>query len=101
VIRPGDILPRADLSSELMVAVLSNSMHLQARTGRVICCPYVPGTVADDTLPLVVAVPDPAGTLLPELVQWLPVSAFGDPFGNIGRGALDQATAIVGALITP
>jgi hypothetical protein len=99
VIRPGDLLPRADNASELMVAVLSNSMHLQARTGRVICCPYVPGRVADDTLPLVVAVPDPAGTLLPELVQWLPVVALGEPFGNVGPEALGQATVIVGALI--
>ncbi|MEV6970414.1 hypothetical protein AB0M47_35440 [Hamadaea sp. NPDC051192] len=100
MIRPGDVMPRADTTSELMVAVLSNSMHLQARTGRVVCCPYVPGTVADDTLPLVVPVPDPPGTLLPELVQWLPVSALGDPFGNVGPAALEQATAIVGALIT-
>lgn len=101
MIRPGDLVPRADDTSELMVAVLSNTMHLQARTGRVICCPYVPGTVADDTLPLVVAVPDPAGTLLPELVQWLPVVALGDPFANIGPEALRQAGAIVGALIAP
>jgi mRNA-degrading endonuclease toxin of MazEF toxin-antitoxin module len=99
VIRPGDVLPRSDNASELMVAVLSNSMHLQARTGRVLCCPYVPGTVADDSLPLVVPVPDPPGTLLPELVQWLPVAALGDPFGNVGPEALSQATAIVGALI--
>lgn len=84
-----------------MVAVLSNTMHLQARTGRVICCPYVPGTVADDTLPLVVPVPAPAGTLLPELVQWLPVAALGDPIANIGSDAVRQASAIVAALINP
>lgn len=93
-------MPRVDKASELMVTVLSNSMHLQARTGRVVCCPYVPGAVADATLPLVVPVPDPPGTLLPELVQWLPVSALGDPLGNVGPEALRQATAIVGALIT-
>ncbi len=100
MIRPGDIAPRLDTTTELMVVVLSNSMHLQAQTGRVICCPYVPGTLTDDALPLVVAVAEPSGTLLPELVQWLPLSALGDPLGNVGPQALGQTSAIVTALIS-
>jgi hypothetical protein len=100
VIRPGDIAPRADTRTELMVAVLSNSMHLQAQTGRVICCPYVPGALAEDAMPLVVTVTAPPGTLLPELVQWLPLSALGDPLGNVGPLALSQTSAIVTALIS-
>jgi hypothetical protein len=86
-------------STELMVVVLSNSMHLQAQTGRVICCPFVPGPVPDDAMPLVVTVAEPRGTLLPELVQWLPLSALGDPSGNVGPLALSQTSAIVAALI--
>lgn len=100
MIRPGDIAPRLDTTTELMVVVLSNSMHLQAQTGRVICCPYVPGTLTDDDLPLVVAVAEPSGTLLPELVQWLPMSALGEPLGNVGPRALGQTSAIVTALIS-
>ena len=100
MIRPGDVAPRLDTRTELIVVVLSNSMHLQAQTGRVICCPYVPGTLAEDALPLVVAVTEPSGTLLPELVQWLPLSALGEPLGNVGPQALNQTSAIVTALIT-
>ncbi|MFC7547742.1 hypothetical protein [Plantactinospora sp. GCM10030261] len=100
MIRPGDVAPRLDTRTELMVVVLSNSMHLQARTGRVICCPFVPGVPADDAMPLVVAVTEPSGTLLPELVQWLPLSALGEPLGNVGPMALDQTGAIVTALVT-
>lgn len=100
MIRPGDVVPRLDTRTELMVVVLSNSMHLQAQTGRVICCPYVPGALTEDAMPLVVAVTEPSGTLLPELVQWLPVSALGEPLGNVGPVALDQTSAIVTALIS-
>lgn len=93
-------MPRLDTRTELMVVVLSNSMHLQAQTGRVICCPFVPGALAEDMMPLVVAVTEPSGTLLPELVQWLPMSALGDPLGNVGPTGLNQTSAIVTALIS-
>ena len=42
-IAPGDIAPREDSSRELYVAVLSNSIHLAANTGRVISGPFIPG----------------------------------------------------------
>lgn len=100
MIRPGDLAARLDTRTELMVVVLSNSMHLQAQTGRVICCPFVPGALTEDAMPLVVAVTEPSGMLLPELVQWLPLSALGEPMGNIGPTALGQASAIVTALIS-
>jgi len=101
VIAAGDVARRLDTDGDLMVVVLSNSMHVMARTGRVITCPYVPGTVADETMALVVGVDEPPGTLLAELVQWLPVSALGDPIGNIGPVAAARASAIVTALISP
>jgi hypothetical protein len=101
VIASGDITRREDANGELLIAVLSNSMHIAARTGRVICCPYVPGRIADDTLPLVVGVENPPGTLLTELVQWLPIAALGEPIGNVGTDALARAGAIISALISP
>lgn len=100
MIRSGDIVPRLDTRTELMVVVLSNAMHLQAQTGRAICCPFVPGNIAEGAMPLVVAVTEPSGTLLPELVQWLPLSALGDPLGNVGPLVLGQTGAIVTALIS-
>ena len=96
---PGDIAPRRDTSSDLYVAVLSNSIHLAAHTGRVITCPFIPGRIPDDTMAMVVAVDEPEGTLLPELVQWLPDSALGHPIGTISAASLRETTSIVKALI--
>jgi mRNA-degrading endonuclease toxin of MazEF toxin-antitoxin module len=101
VIRSGDIVPRQDTNSELFVVVLSNSIHLQAHTGRVVTCPYIPGQVADTDMPLVVGSQnEPRGTLLAELVQWLPVTALADPVGNVGEDALRRTSAIISALIS-
>ena len=100
MIAPGDIAPRQDSSPELYVAVLSNSIHLAANTGRVITCPFIPGQIPDDAMAMVVAIHQPEGTLLPELVQWLPSSALGEPIGTVGAEALGEATSIVAALIS-
>ena len=99
MITPGDIAPRRDSSRELYVAVLSNSIHLGAETGRIITCPFIPGRLPDATMAMVVAVDHPEGTLLPELVQWLPKSALAEPIGSVGPAALGETTSIVKALL--
>jgi hypothetical protein len=100
VITPGDIAPRQDTSRELYVAVLSNSIHLAANTGRVITCAFIPGQVPDDAMAMVVPIGQPEGTLVPELVQWLPISALGEPIGSVGSAALSEAASIVTAQIS-
>lgn len=100
MIAPGDIAPRRDSDHELYVAVLSNAFHLAADTGRVITCPFVPGVPPDDVMAMVVAVEQPDGTLLPELVQWLPRSALDEPIGTIGTTALRATASIVTTLIS-
>ncbi|MFY9918846.1 MAG: toxin [Mycobacterium sp.] len=100
MIAPGDIAPRRDGEHELYVAVLSNAIHLAADTGRVITCPFIPGRVPDDAIAMVVAVEKPEGTLLPELVQWLPLVALDEPIGTIGVAALRETATIVAALIS-
>jgi hypothetical protein len=100
VIAPGDIAPRRDSERELYVAVLSNAIHLAAHTGRVITCPFVPGRVPDDIMAMVVVIDHPEGTLLPELVQWLPGSALDEPIGTVGGPALREAASIVNTLIS-
>jgi mRNA-degrading endonuclease toxin of MazEF toxin-antitoxin module len=100
VITSGDIAPRQDSSRELYVAVLSNSIHLAANTGRVITCPFIPGRIPEDTMAMVVPINQPEGTLLPELVQFLPSSALGEPIGTVGAIALGEAASIVAALIS-
>lgn len=99
LIAPGDIAPRRDSEHELYVAVLSNALHRAADTGRVITCPFIPGRVPEDLLAMVVAVEQPNGTLLPELVQWLHVAALGAPLGNAGVAALREAASVVTALL--
>ena len=42
----------------------------------------------------------PEGTLLPELVQWLPSAGLGEPIGTLGAAKLRETTAIVTGLIT-
>jgi hypothetical protein len=49
---------------------------------------------------MVVAVQDPEGAALPELVQWLPVAALDEPIGNIGDTALSDTTRIISALVS-
>lgn len=99
MIAPGDIAPRRDSEHELYVAVLSNALHRATDTGRVITCPFIPGRVPEDLLAIVVAVEQPNGTLLPELVQWLHVAALGAPLGNAGVAALREAASVVTALL--
>ena len=100
MIRPGDIAPRRDTGQEMYVVVLSNSIHLAADTGRLIICPYIPGRTPDDDMALVVAVPEPSGVLLPELIQWLPTAALDDPIGNVGTEALRETVRLMTALVT-
>lgn len=100
MITPGDIAPRRDSEHELYVVVLSNSIHLTADTGRVVTCPFIPGEIPDAAMAMVVPVAEPAGVVLPELVQWLPVVALDEPIGNVGAAALRETATIVAALVS-
>ncbi|MEO6794621.1 MAG: toxin [Mycobacterium sp.] len=100
MIAPGDIVPRRDTDHELYVVVLSNSLHLVADTGRVIICPFIPGQIPDAAMAMIVAVAQPEGAVLPELVQWLPLVALDEPIGNIGAAALQETATVVTALIS-
>ncbi|MEN4476607.1 toxin [Mycolicibacterium cosmeticum] len=97
---PGDITPRRDSNQELYVVILSNAIHLAAATGRVITCPFIPGEIPSDTMAMIVTAQQPKGVLLPELVQWLPITALDEPIGNVGAKALADTTTIVTALVS-
>lgn len=99
MINPGDIAQRRDTEHELYVAVLSNAFHLAADTGRVISCPFLPGRLPESAMAMVVGVEYPQGTLLPELVQWLPRAALDKPIGTIGATALRETSVIIASLI--
>jgi len=100
VIGPGDVVPRRDSDHGVLVVVLSNAIHLAADTGRVVTCPFIPGSIPDGTMAMVVPVARPDGVVLPELVQWVPFTALDEPIGNVGSEQLVAARAIVSALIS-
>ncbi|GAB2521656.1 toxin [Nocardia heshunensis] len=99
MIRPGAICPRRDTDSEIYVAILSSATHIEAETGRVFVCPFIPGELPEGVMAFDVTVPTPTGLLLPELTQWLPVSALDEPIGNTGPQALTRATSLVASLL--
>jgi mRNA-degrading endonuclease toxin of MazEF toxin-antitoxin module len=99
VIVSGDVVPRRDTDTEFYVVILSNETHIRADTGRMITCPFIPGALPAGAMALVVAVTQPQGVLLPELVQWLPSAALDDAIGNVGPAALHEAALIVGSLL--
>jgi hypothetical protein len=49
---------------------------------------------------IVVTVDRPDGTLLPELVHWLPTEALGEPIGTVSPAALSETSSIVAALVS-
>lgn len=78
----------------------SNADHLAAATGRVITCPFIPGEIPSDAMAMAIVVRGPEGTVLPELVQWLPTAALDEPIGSIGSSALRETIGIVAALVS-
>lgn len=100
MIAAGDVAPRRDVDRDFYVVVLSNTIHLAAGTERIITCPFIPGEIPGGTMSMVIPVSHPAGIVLPELVQWLPISALDQPIGNIGSAALTETATIVTALIS-
>lgn len=69
------------------VLVLSGAQYLAADKGRVVVCQVIPGAVPDDFTAVhrVRYQPenelDTIGLAVPDLIDWYPVSALGEPVG--------------------
>ncbi|GAA4405589.1 toxin [Tsukamurella soli] len=96
----GDVVVRADHESERYVVVLSGPLHIAAGTGRLITCPFIPGTLDEGAMVMTVSCVSPRGLVLPELVQWLPRSALGESIGTVDAAAVREAVGIVAALMS-
>lgn len=62
-------------------------MYNDALTGRVVVCPVIPGEPLpydDYAADVGISVPT-AGTVLPELIGWMPVSGLGGCLGALGE----------------
>ena len=71
---------------------------MAANTGRLITCPFIPGRIPDDTMAMVIAVDQPAGAALPELVQWLPSVALDEAVtlsSQCNAAIIEKSTATV------
>ncbi|MFD0560112.1 hypothetical protein FB566_4106 [Stackebrandtia endophytica] len=97
MLRTGDICTNLD-SPALSVCVLSNRMHLDAGTGRVMVCPIIPGRPPlDELVGIVPCSGDRA--LLPEMTHWLPQSAIEATGERVGAGEVAEAVRLVYSLI--
>ncbi len=70
--RQGEVWARAD------ALIVSADMYNNAGTGRVIVCPVIPGDpLPHDDYAADAGITDPLpGTVLPELVAWMPTDAW-------------------------
>jgi hypothetical protein len=83
----------------MLVCVLSNKMHIDAGTGRVLVCPFVAGRPPIDDLVGIVMCDDLDGVLLPELTHWLPMSALSGTGQRAPRENVAQAVRLVYSLV--
>ncbi|MFI9509474.1 hypothetical protein [Nocardia sp. NPDC052566] len=96
--RQGEIrrLVAAKSVAPIYVLVLSGPRYLAAGKGRVVVCQVVPGVVPDDfTSVHRVSYRDADGTdtiglAIPDLIDWYPVAALGEPVG----AATDTAAVV-------
>ena len=97
--RQGEIWERGDRPT--LALVLSSDLYNEAGPGRVIVCPVVPGEpLAADTFATDVAITAPLmGTVLPELIEWLPASDLTHPRGTVEVPAWRQIDQIVRAVL--
>ena len=81
--RQGEIWERGDRPT--LALILSSDLYNEAGPGRVIVCPVRPGEPLpseDFTADIAISAPL-LGTVLPELIEWLPVSGLTHPRGAV------------------
>ena len=72
--RQGEVWARGDQPT--LALIVSSDMYNEAATGRVIVCPVIPGEpLPNDDFAADVGVTAPVtGTIVPELIGWIPAS---------------------------
>jgi mRNA-degrading endonuclease toxin of MazEF toxin-antitoxin module len=94
-VRQGEVWARADAPSYALV--VSADMYNNAGTGRVVVCPVIPGDpLPHDDYAADVGIADPvSGTVLPELVAWMPVAGLSRRIGPIPADAWQRVDQIL------
>jgi mRNA-degrading endonuclease toxin of MazEF toxin-antitoxin module len=85
-VRQGEVWARGDQPT--LALIVSSDMYNSANTGRVIVCPVIPGgRLPNDDFAADVGISAPVtGTVLPELIGWMPASGLSAPLGALGAG---------------
>ena len=104
--RQGEIRPLLATASTvpIHVLVLSGPRYLAAGKGRVVVCRVLPGAVPDDftSVHRVSYQPDGGvdtiGLAVPDLIDWYPASALGEPVGLVPD--MGPVVRLVGALFS-
>jgi mRNA-degrading endonuclease toxin of MazEF toxin-antitoxin module len=98
-VRQGEIWERGDRPT--LALILSSDLYNEAGPGRVIVCPVVPGEpLPADEFAADIAISSPLkGTVLPELIEWLPASGLTHPRGAVSALDLRQIDQVVRAVL--
>ncbi len=93
--RQGEVWARADTPAYALI--VSADMYNNAGTGRVIVCPVIPGDpLPHDDYAADAGITDPLpGTVLPELVAWVPTSGLSHRLGPIPDDAWQRVDQIL------
>lgn len=97
--RQGEIWERGDRPA--LALILSSDLYNEAGPGRVIVCPVVPGEpIPAEGFTTDVPISSPLkGTVLPELIEWLPGSGLTHPRGAVSESDWRQIDQIVRAVL--
>ncbi|NUR63880.1 MAG: type II toxin-antitoxin system PemK/MazF family toxin [Catenulispora sp.] len=97
--RQGEIWERGDRPT--LALVLSSDLYNEAGPGRVIVCPVIPGEPlpAEEFATDITIVNPLAGTVLPELIEWLPASGLTHPRGAVSRPDWQKVDQVVRAVL--
>ncbi|MBS2531455.1 type II toxin-antitoxin system PemK/MazF family toxin [Catenulispora sp. NF23] len=97
--RQGEIWERGDRPT--LALILSSNLYNEAGPGRVIVCPVIPGEPlpAEDFATDVPLATPLTGTVLPELVEWLPISGLTHPRGAVTAQDWQRIDQIVRAIL--
>ncbi|CAO5151590.1 putative Toxin Rv0299 [Frankia sp. AiPs1] len=93
--RQGEVWARADAPSYALI--VSADLYNDANTGRVVVCPVIPGEpLPFDDYAADVGITDPvSGTVLPELVAWMPAAGLSHRLGALGADSWQRADHIL------
>jgi mRNA-degrading endonuclease toxin of MazEF toxin-antitoxin module len=98
-VRQGEVWERGDRPT--LALILSSDLYNEAGPGRVIVCPVLPGEpvpIEDFAGDVPITTPL-TGTVLAELLEWLPASGLTEPRGTLSGPDWERVDQVVRAVL--